>query len=183
MAIKRMFSLDKKTNTILDYKTSLSSFVNESIINNSIPVFAIELRASALYLLDLISDNAFINGKFQTSDYSIILRNTVSVTMLWLSEHRISRCKPIIDFLEASDCCLSYDFCNWRVDWDKKETYLTIMQDAIACKSKKKCSNDNLFRMIEALSKIEAEYISEFIIRASNYVEPITPLNDDDLPL
>lgn len=176
MTKKRMFSIDRKSNAVLEQKkkqstdSSLSKFVNESIINNSVPTYVIELRTVALYLLDLISGEDLPNGKLQTSDCSYVLQTTISTTMMWLSEHRIEKFKPIKDLFDAAAYDLSYDYRRWCIDWDKKEMYLNFTQVVMNDTSEKTRSDVDLFRVVEALAKIEAEYISELIIRAKRAI-------------
>lgn len=176
MTKKRMFCIDRKTNAVLEQKkkqstdSSLSKFVNESIINNSVPTYIIELRTVALYLLDLISGEDLPNGKLQTSDCSYVLQTTISTTMMWLSEHRIEKFKPIKDLFDAAAYDLSYDYRRWCIDWDKKEMYLNFTQVVMNDTSEKTRSDVDLFRVVEALAKIEAEYISELIIRAKRAI-------------
>lgn len=58
---KRLFSTDKRAETILAYyrdkDANLSSYISNSVVDETLPVYS-ELRIEALYLLDFITDGA-----------------------------------------------------------------------------------------------------------------------------
>ena len=58
---KRLFSTDKRAETILAYlrdkDENLSAYISNSVVDETLPVYS-QLRVEALYLLDFITDGA-----------------------------------------------------------------------------------------------------------------------------
>lgn len=59
---RRLFSTNKRAETILVYLrnkgANVSSYISDSVVDETLPVYAQQLRVDALYLLDYITDGA-----------------------------------------------------------------------------------------------------------------------------
>lgn len=58
---KRLFSTDKRAETILSYlrekEENVSGYISNAVVDETLPVYS-QLRVEALYLLDFITDGA-----------------------------------------------------------------------------------------------------------------------------
>ena len=102
MMTKKLFSIHKRANTLLEYakeqKINVSAFVSDAIVDEILPVYS-NLRVEALYLLDLLGEDekSFIGTKLKNNDISnsfldldYTIRQSLSRGVMWLMRgHRI----------------------------------------------------------------------------------------------
>lgn len=120
---KRLFSLDKRVETILDkLRTNgenVSAYVNASILDEALPVYS-QLRIEALYLLDVITDgarnwtgpklliateNGYMDAKCNPQ---FVAKQTLGRGITWLSTHHI-RDVGVLEEIYAHYCACEED--------------------------------------------------------------------------
>lgn len=108
---KRLVSTDERIDKIINiYKESgmlVSKIVNDSILNNVLPIFSRTLRTEALYLLDVITNGAkdWTGNKLMlssekglvsaTEKHQFVVMQTLGRGVLWLKKHNIQDCSVL----------------------------------------------------------------------------------------
>lgn len=104
---KRLFSTDKRAETILAYlrdkDENLSAYISNSVLDETLPVYS-QLRIESLYLLDFITDGAkdwtgnkliIATGEDELDFY---IRQTIGRGVSWLKRnHHIKNCDILRD--------------------------------------------------------------------------------------
>lgn len=120
---KRLFSLDKRVETILDKLRAngenVSAYVNASILDEALPVYS-QLRVEALYLLDVITDgarnwtgpklliateNGYMDAKCNPQ---FVAKQALGRGLTWLSTHHI-RDVGVLEEIYAHYCACEED--------------------------------------------------------------------------
>mgnify|MGYP007010171161 CR=1 FL=1 len=106
---KRLFSTDKRSETILAYLRAkgenVSAYISNSVVDETLPVYS-NLRVDALYLLDYITDGAkdWTGNKLNISagedEVQFYTRQTIGRGIAWLKiGHHIKDCAILQDVI------------------------------------------------------------------------------------
>ena len=106
---KRLFSTDKRSETILAYlrakDANVSAYISNSVVDETLPVYS-QLRVEALYLLDYITDGAkdWTGNKLRITtgedEVQFYIRQTLGRGVAWLKRgHHIKNGDILRDIL------------------------------------------------------------------------------------
>lgn len=106
---KRLFSTDKRSETILAYlrakDENVSAYISNSVVDETLPVYS-QLRVEALYLLDYITDGAkeWTGHKLRITtgedEVQFYIRQTLGRGVTWLKKgHHIKNCDILRDVI------------------------------------------------------------------------------------
>lgn len=132
--IKRMFSLSKTSDCILDAvseKKNKSDFVNKSIINNFVPCYSRTLRTASLCLLEIASGGNFLAMKgnpFIAQDTKLLsqyIDGILEEALKWLSRHTIKNPMPLKKIFAQYDTSSQVKQNDWRISSCWEDCYET----------------------------------------------------------
>lgn len=139
---KRLFSTDKRAETILAYlrdkDENLSAYISNSVVDETLPVYS-QLRVEALYLLDFITDGAkdwtgnkliIATGEDEVQFY---VRQTIGRGVAWLKRgHHIKNCNILRDVVGY------YNQSSWNGGVTMDEVNENVKADAERAREKLK---------------------------------------------
>ena len=148
---KRLFSTDKRAETILAYyrdkEANLSNYISNAVVDETLPVYS-QLRIEALYLLDFITDGAkdwtgskliIATGEDEVQYYT---KQTLGRGVSWLQRnHHIKNCDILRDVISH------YNSSSWNggIAYDKLNNHVQKMTKIVAQKIKEIDPNYNDF--------------------------------------
>ena len=163
---KRLFSTDKRAETILAYlrdkDENLSAYISNSVVDETLPVYS-QLRVEALYLLDFITDGAkdWTGNKLiiatREDEVQFYVRQTIGRGVAWLKRgHHIKNGNILRDVVGY------YNQSSWNGGVTMDEVNENVKADAERAREKLKEIDPNYNDFHDGLGSLARDVLDHW---------------------